>query len=209
MDNYHKDYLPFDSSRAVVWSEIAKYLKKWTGGVKTCLELGAGYCDLINALNFPEKTAVDIWPGFTKYAGKNVSCIEMDVRKGLDKISKEKFDLIIASNLLEHLTMNETDKLLSDCRKILRQNGKLVLIQPNFTFSYRHYFDDYTHKSIFTDVSLCSVLTRNKYKIVHVEPRFLPLTVKSRLPKWRILVRLYLSLPVRIMAGQMLIIAKN
>lgn len=207
MDHYHKDYLVFDKGRAVVWREIAGYLKKWIPKGTAALELGAGYCDFINVLDFPQKMAIDIWPEFTKYAGNEVVCHVLDVRKINVGKFKNKFDLIMASNLLEHLTIDEVNKLLSDCRKILSQNGKLILIQPNFTYSYQHYFDDYTHKSIFTETSLCSVLVQNKYKIVHVEPRFLPLTVKSRFPKWRILVRLYLSLPIRPMAGQMLIIA--
>jgi len=40
-----------------------------------------------------------------------------------------------------------------------------------------------------------------------VIPRFLPLTMKSRLPRWRWAVALYLRLPVRPMAKQMLLVA--
>ena len=53
------------------------------------------------------------------------------------------------------------------------------MIQPNFRLAPRRYFDDYTHRTIFTDVSLCDWLEAAGFNIVKAIPRFLPLTVKS------------------------------
>jgi hypothetical protein len=61
----------------------------------------------------------------------------------------------------------------------------------------------------FSHVSLCDLLTSVGYRVTRCEPRFLPLTVKSRLPVSRMLIRLYLMLPFRPMAKQMLVIAEN
>jgi hypothetical protein len=44
--------------------------------------------------------------------------------------------------------------------------------------------------------------------VIEVRPRFLPLTVKSRLPAWPILVWMYLNLPVKPLGKQMLLVAK-
>lgn len=209
MTGYHRDYFQEDSCRDNVWREIAKYLDKFFPAKKSILELGAGYCSFINCVEAEKKTAVDIWSEFPRYAKGNVKCHIADVRGNISKLFKTKFDLILASNLLEHLTMDEAEDLLSECRILLSPKGRLVLIQPNFSYSFRHYFDDYTHKTIFTDESLRSILLNQQFKIVHEEHRFLPLTMKSRLPKWGILVRLYLSLPWRPFAGQMLVIASK
>ncbi len=39
--------------------------------------------------------------------------------------------------------------------------------------------------------------------------RFLPFSMRSRVPKWPWLVRLYLRLPFKPMAGQMLLVART
>ncbi len=83
------------------------------------------------------------------------------------------------------------------------------MIQPNFRLEPRRYFDDYTHRTAFTDNGFRDFLTAEGWKIAHSEPRFLPFTMKSKLPTAAWLVRLYLSLPYRPMAGQFLVIAEK
>jgi hypothetical protein len=48
-------------------------------------------------------------------------------------------------------------------------------------------------------------LAANRFCVVLCKPRFLPLTIKSRLPAWPVLVRLYLALPFKPMGKQMLV----
>jgi hypothetical protein len=71
----------------------------------------------------------------------------------------------------------------------------------------REYWDDYTHKKAFSHVSLVDFLVANGFKIVRVEKRFIPFSLKSRLPKSYLLTKLYLMLPFRIFAKQMLVVA--
>jgi hypothetical protein len=44
--------------------------------------------------------------------------------------------------------------------------------------------------------------------VLEVQPRFLPLTVKSRLPTWPLLIAAYLKSPFRPMGKQMLVVAR-
>ena len=78
---------------------------------------------------------------------------------------------------------------------------------PNFRLRPHEYFDDYTHVAVFTDRSLPDMLEANGFTRDHVDARFLPLTLKSRLSFGHRLVPLYLRLPWRPLAGQMLVIA--
>jgi hypothetical protein len=96
---------------------------------------------------------------------------------------------------------------LGGVRRVLRSGGRLILVQPNFRLRPHEYFDDYTHIAVFTDRSLPDMLAANGFAREHVEARFLPLTLKSRLSFGHRLVPLYLRLPWRPMAGQMLVIA--
>jgi hypothetical protein len=92
---------------------------------------------------------------------------------------------------------------------LLRPGGRLLLVQPNFRIAYRRYFDDYTHRAIFTDLSLANLLRSHGFTIELVEPRFLPYSMRNRrlpIPGWA--VRAYLNSPIRPWAGQMLVIGR-
>ena len=83
-----------------------------------------------------------------------------------------------------------------------------MLVQPNFRVRPKQYFDDYTHVSVFTDRSLPDLVEAHGFVRERVEARFLPLTMKSRLSFAHRIVPLYLRLPWRPLAGQMLVIAR-
>lgn len=208
-NSYHEIHLSEDPQRKVVWREIANHLSRFITGSAAVLELGAGYCDWINQVQAKERVATDLWDGITRYAGVGVRCVVGDVVQVLRSLSPQQFDAILASNFFEHFNHAELDSLLEHVRERLQREGVLIVIQPNFTYAYRQYFDDYTHRAVFTAVSLPAFLRSKGFEIVRVVPRFLPLTMKSRLPKWRWLVRAYLWSPFRPLAGQMLIVARK
>lgn len=85
----------------------------------------------------------------------------------------------------------------------------MIILSPNFRYCYRLYFDDYTHKSIITDRSLKDMLLVSGFSIVRMNPKFLPFSTESKLPTSGMLLRLYLKLPYKPFAGQMLVIAKK
>ena len=98
--------------------------------------------------------------------------------------------------------------MVSGVASVLRGGGRFVVVQPNFRYAWRHYFDDYTHRSIFTDVSLPALLRVHGFRILEVRPKFLPYSMRqSRLPITSFLVRAYLRSPVKPLAGQMLVVA--
>ena len=57
-------------------------------------------------------------------------------------------------------------------------------------------------------ISLADFLEANGYEVVEVRPRFLPLTVKSRLPVWPPLIAAYLASPLKPLGKQMLLVAR-
>jgi len=172
------------------------------------LELGAGYCEFINSIQAARKVAVDISETVRQAAKGDVEAHVGSCTR-LDFAAADSMDVIFASNLFEHLQLSEVQRTLGEVRRVLKPGGKLLVIQPNFRYSYRDYFDDYTHVTIFTDRSLSDVIAAAGLEIVKVTPKFIPFSLKSRLPVVPFLIRLYLRSPVRPFAGQMLIVARK
>ena len=82
------------------------------------------------------------------------------------------------------------------------------MLQPNYRYCYAEYFDDYTRVTPWSHSSIADFLRANGYEVMETRPRFLPLTVKSRLPVWGPLIGAYLLSPVKPMGKQMLISAR-
>jgi len=55
---------------------------------------------------------------------------------------------------------------------------------------------------------LADFLTANGFEVSEIQPKFLPLTVKSRLPIWPPLIGLYLMSPIKPLGKQMLLSAR-
>ncbi len=123
----------------------------------------------------------------------------------LSSVEDGSVDFVFASNLFEHLRQDEFAVVLQQFRTKLKPGGTLNILQPNYRFAYREYFDDYTHVSVYSDCSLSDFLAAQGFHVIDCQPRFLPLTVKSALPVWPILIRLYLALPFKPLGKQMLI----
>jgi SAM-dependent methyltransferase len=207
-DGYYDTRYAHDPRRSAVWGHITKYLARWMPADADVLELGAGYCDFSNAVTARSRTAMDLRAEFVPFAASGVRTEVGDCRD-LSRFADASFDVVFASNLLEHLDLAGNEQLLGHVHRVLRPGGRLVLVQPNYRLRPREYFDDYTHVSVFSDRSLADLLTAQGLHVDHVEARFLPLTMKSRLSFGHTLVPAYLKLPYRPLAGQMLLVARR
>jgi hypothetical protein len=118
-------------------------------------------------------------------------------------------DVVFASNLFEHLSLSSLHETLEQIFLVLKNNGKLIILQPNFRYCFKEYFDDYTHLMVYTDRSMVDLLTTHSFIIERSLPRFIPFSMKSCLPAIAPLVWLYLRSPLKPWAGQMLIVAQK
>jgi hypothetical protein len=194
----------------MVWRVVAEYLSGYVPPDAHVIELGAGYCDWINNVRAARKVAVDVWEGLPQFAAPDVHPILHDLSRGLPPLGDRLFDVALASNLLEHFEHDVISRLLAEVFDCLRANGRFIVIQPNFRYAYRRYFDDYTHHSILTDVSLSNWMRSRGFYIERVQSRFMPYSLRgSRLPVRPWLIRAYLRSPIKPFAGQMLVIGQK
>jgi SAM-dependent methyltransferase len=210
MAGYHESHLTEDPSRTIVWDAVARHLAGWIPPQAEVLEIGAGYCDWINHVRAARRVAVDDWPGFARHAADGVEALVLDVSTDLASLGAASFDVVLASNVLEHFVPDTVSAIAADVFGLLRPGGRLLVVQPNFAYAATRYFDDYTHRAVFTHVSLPALLRSRGFAIERVQPRFLPYSLRgSRVPIRRWLVEAYLHSPIKPMAGQMLVVARK
>jgi SAM-dependent methyltransferase len=202
---YHRTRLSFDPKRDVVWKSLWRYyFCKLISPSDCVLDLGSGYGNFINNVVARRRIAIDSWEAFSEYLDPNVESAVASV-VDLNFIEDATVDFAFASNLFEHLSQTEFACVLEILRSKLSSKGTLNILQPNYRYAYREYFDDYTHVSVFSHISLADFLKANGYDVLEIRPRFLPLTIRSRLPVSPWLIRAYLASPIKPLARQMLI----
>jgi hypothetical protein len=72
----------------------------------------------------------------------------------------------------------------------------LNILQPNYYYAFREYFDDYTHRTVYSHISICDFLEVHDYRVTRCVPRFRcsPSNHASGSP--RFLIGLYLLSPM-------------
>jgi SAM-dependent methyltransferase len=192
-----------------MWDVLCEsWFQRYVSGTDTVLDLGAGTCEFINAIRCGEKIAVDVNPDVVDHAvdAKVVQAPSTD----LSPVASESVDVVFCSNLLEHLPSKKAVlQTLRECRRVLRPGGTLMILQPNIRYLPGRYWDYFDHHTPLTHLSVIEALNLSALSPRQVIPRFLPYTVKSRLPRSTLLLRLYLRLPFlwSFFGGQMFVVA--
>jgi SAM-dependent methyltransferase len=206
--SYHDSRLTPDARRDVVWQALWRFYFSRIVPADACvLDLGCGYGSFINQVVARRRIAVDRWPDFPRYLAPGVEAVVGDV-SDLGFLPDGEIDFAFASNLFEHLPQSDFAHVLDQLRSKLSDRGALTIVQPNYRYAYREYFDDYTHVTAYSHVSITDFLTAHGYEVLKVEARFLPLTVKSRVPVAPWLIGAYLASPLKPLGKQMLVCAK-
>jgi len=204
---YHDSRLTHDPKRDIVWAALWRYyFRHHIGPRDTVLDLGCGHGEFINNVVAGRRIALDMWPDFPRNIARGVETIVAPVT-GVSLLEDGAIDFAFASNLFEHVTQSDFAAVLATLRAKLSPRCSINLLQPNYRYCASEYFDDYTHVSIYTNRSLCDLLAANGFRIENCVPRFLPLTIKSRMPVQPWLIRLYLASPFKPLGKQMLITA--
>jgi SAM-dependent methyltransferase len=173
-----------------VWRVLVSsfFQKRLRPGVPV-LDVGAGPCLFINEVVAVRRIALDANPDLAQHAAQGVEVVVAE-DLSLREIPDASVGHVFLSNLLEHLADGlEVVRLLERIHRKLLPGGSVLILQPNFRLAPARYFD---HRVVLTERSLREGLEAAGYQIREMRVRFLPFTSKSRLPRWPLLVRLYL-----------------
>ena len=206
-EGYHSSRLSPDPRRRILWQTlVASVFQKQIPPEAVVLELGAGYGDFINSVKARRRLAVDQWPGMLAHLEPGVEGLVTSITR-LGQVADDSIDYVFSSNCFEHVPQSDLVECLAQLRRKMKRGAMLSIVQPNFKYCAREYFDDYTHVAIYTARSLSDLLAVNGFRIAACVPRFLPLSLRPHIPVRPWLIRLYLAIPFKPLAKQMLISA--
>jgi ubiquinone/menaquinone biosynthesis C-methylase UbiE len=77
--------------------------------------------------------------------------------------AESRFDKLVAQHLIEHF--DDARQVLTEWRRVLRPNGILVVVTPNIAFPHQEWFEDPTHRHIFSATDLRCQLNRAGYSV--------------------------------------------
>lgn len=148
---------------------------------------------------FKEKVFVDVGCGdaylrkpveknMMKYTGFDID--ECDLISDLMPLSAKSVDILACYSVIEHL--HDPSNLLTEAKRVLKPDGYFFIETPNWQYSHKSFYDDYTHVKPYTTTSLKSVLCDFGFDVVKLMPN---VRCKSRLyydSKYRFRIARYL-----------------
>ena len=142
------------------------YHKKLDKKIKI-LDIGSGFAPILyhfQKLNFRNLYALELDTRICKYIEKQgVNSINMSLEKLA--LTKEKFDLIILSHTLEHVS--DPNSFIESINKISQYNTTLFIEVPYLDFLEP--YNENMHLHFFSQKSLESVVNKIRFNILHTE----------------------------------------
>jgi SAM-dependent methyltransferase len=207
---YERRFAGEDAFRNSMWRILCRtFFQKYIDPGATVVEVGAGHCEFINQIGAARRIAVDLSTDTANYAAPGVEVVT-SASTDLSAIENGSADVAFASNFFEHLSRPDILSTLRELRRVLRPDGRLLILQPNIRYCYRDYWMFFDHITPLDHHSVVEALEMSGFAPVQVIARFLPFTTKSALPKSLLLLRIYLALPIlwRFLGAQSFIVAR-
>ncbi|MFA5894337.1 MAG: methyltransferase domain-containing protein [Candidatus Shapirobacteria bacterium] len=110
--------------------EVRINLGSGPDGIKGWINYDWGLLPLFGKFPLFRKVLVTLGILDKSYERKWEGVILHDLRKGIP-MADNSVDWVYSSNFLEHLEKYETEKLLSECLRVLKVNGKIRIVVPD------------------------------------------------------------------------------
>ncbi|HRH58678.1 MAG TPA: methyltransferase domain-containing protein [Chitinophagales bacterium] len=197
----------------IVWNEIANFLyNTHLNKPQKMLDPAGGLCEFINHIPSQERWTIDLSDDVKKYAHPDIKTI---IGNNLEvELPQNYFDGVFISNFLEHLNSQyEVADFLERMFKTLKSKGRIVIMGPNFRYTYKDYFNFADHIVVLTELGVAEHLYGAGFNIIKVYPQFLPLSFRSKsfLPVNKFLIKTYLNMPLswKFLGEQFLLVAEK
>lgn len=134
------------------------------------LDLGCGRGDFLEPFKYEN---IDIYGvDFAENSIKDLKSKNYNVKYcdfGVASIpfKNDYFDIIFSKSVIEHL--DNPENYLSEIKRILKPNGRLLIMAPDWYSQYMIFYNDYTHKHPYTLESLKNTLINYDFKEIKID----------------------------------------
>jgi len=178
-----------------VWREIGRYLQRFIPPDAVVMDLAADRGHFIRHIQAREKWASDL-RDTSQYMPLDVRFVQANGLELAEHVKAGSLDVVFMSNYLEHL--DSPDAVVEQFRVVyglVRPGGRVMVLQPNIKLVGSGYWDFIDHRVALTERSLIEAASLAGFRTAALITRFLPYSVKGRLPTHPIFVRAYLAFP--------------
>lgn len=191
---YQRRFADMLAFRRRMWDVLCReFFQRHVPADATVVEIGAGYCEFINQIRAGRKIAVDLNPDTRLHAGPDVTVVTSSTSR-IEALADGTADIVFASNFLEHLSREDILATLREVHRLLKPEGRFLILQPNIRYCKEDYWQFFDHITPLCERSLTEALETTGFEVVYCLGRFLPFTTQGRLPNSIGLLKLYLKL---------------
>ncbi len=161
----------YQEKRRIIFGLIDAFGQK---PIRRYLDVGCGdgkWTSEIDSFLKPTKTiGIDISERAIGFAKLIVPSVQFEiVNAGELQFPDNKFDLVTAIEVIEHIDESGQDAMLHEIHRVLKENGLLILTTPSWNlklpkFHFRHYSEE----------ELRGLLVRNRFEVCTLRGQALP-----------------------------------
>tara|TARA_B110001450_G_C17667372_1_gene500225 strand:+ start:7722 stop:8393 length:672 start_codon:yes stop_codon:yes gene_type:complete len=144
--------------------KLAKYLtdRYQINPGQKFLELGCGRGDFLNEFTDLglDTYAIDNNEHYKENL-KTKNFFNIDMTKSKLPFEDNSFDVVYSKSFIEHFYYPEN--IFKEVLRILKPGGKFINLTPDWEIIYKGFYEDYTHRTPFTKVSLSDIYLINGF----------------------------------------------
>lgn len=97
--------------------------------------------------------------------------------------NNNSFDMVTLVSVIEHLQKKEVEKFLSEAKRVLKKNGYIFIVTPNYDSIWRKFqgkkwfgYSDPTHINFYTPETLAKLLVKYNFKKITFQFKLMDLS---------------------------------
>jgi SAM-dependent methyltransferase len=169
-----KDYLKIvynekDRPFTVYPNKLAKYIFDNFNlrAKQNILDVGCGRGEFLNGFMLCGMKPYGIdQSNIAKKKYKNIDFKFCDLENKKIPYKDEFFDVIFSKSVVEHFYYPE--KIFQEMNRVLKKDGIIITMTPDWEINYKIFYEDYTHRTPFSETSLRDIHLINGFKKVKI-----------------------------------------
>lgn len=156
------------------------------------LELGMGNGDFLVEFSKQGIECFGVDREISSEMNTDIKTKKVDLSKHKLPFSNNTFDVVYHKSVLEHFYRDEANLIMKETYRVLKKNGKIIILVPDWVSQMENYFEDYTQVHPYDTLAMEDILKIFNFKKIKSE-KFYQLPILWKYPNLIYIAR-FLSL---------------